>query len=204
MNKTNDSFMENFCAFVDQFFAPTARDNQLEYLRNALKPFGMTTEALAARLHVVSHLGQLLPGSYDANNQVYLPLYSSETEYKQALFGMMLMAWRIKFAESAFELDDDNYSYSQLTHYLSLQKAIEKRAHGNKCSHQNMSCSGRVCGSNRGCGRGRFSGGRGFGSGGQGFNGCGYGPRPYNQGFSYGYQGGYSSYNVSLPNRFAS
>ena len=148
--------MEDLHAFIDQFFAP--------YLRNASKPFGMTTEALAACLSVVSHLGQLLPGSYNISNQVYLPLYSSETEYKWALFGMMPMAWCIKFAESAFELDDNNYSYSQLTCYLFRQEAIEKRACGNKRSHQNMSSGGRGRGS--GCGCGHFSGGCGFGSGG--------------------------------------
>ena len=69
-NKTNDSFMEDLRAFIDQFFAPMARDDQLEYLRNTSKSFGMNTEALAARLRVVSHLGRLLPGSYNANNQV--------------------------------------------------------------------------------------------------------------------------------------
>ena len=84
----------------------------------------MTTEALAACLRVVSRLGRLLLGSYNANNQVYLPLYSLETEYKRALFGMMPLAWHIKFVESAFKLDDVNYSYSQLTRYLSLQEAI--------------------------------------------------------------------------------
>ena len=112
--------MEDLRTFIDQFFAPIAQDDQLEYLRNASKPFGMTTELLAACLRVVSCLGRLLPDSYDANNQVYLPLYSSETKYKWALFGMIPMVWRIKFAESAFELDDDNSSYFQLTRYLSL------------------------------------------------------------------------------------
>ena len=115
--------MEDLYAFVDQFFTPTAQDDHLEYLHNASKPFWNDYISV---LRVVSHLGLLLPGSYNTNNQVYLPLYCLETEYKQAPFRLMPMAWRIKFAESAYELDNNKYSYSQLTSYLSLQEAIKK------------------------------------------------------------------------------
>ena len=49
----------------------------------------------------------------------------THTEYKCAVFSMVPMSWSIKFAETAHELDDNNYIYTMLTSYFSLQEAIE-------------------------------------------------------------------------------
>jgi hypothetical protein len=53
-NKTTDSFDEDVRALINEYYAPSARDDQLEYMRSAFKPYGMTVEALAARIKVIS------------------------------------------------------------------------------------------------------------------------------------------------------
>ena len=176
--KTTDTFEEDLRKFIATYFAPTARDDQLEYLRGATKPFTMTTEALAARIRVISRLGRLLPGSYDADNSANLTLFNTETEYKRALFSMVPTAWRIKFAETAHELDSADYTYAMLTRYLSLQEAIEKRSRGTKRTREGSGYSGGR-GRGRGSGRGRGRGGYGRGNYGRGFGGRG----SYGQGY---------------------
>ncbi len=190
-NKTTDTFDEDLRTLINQYLAPTARADQLEYLRTVIKPYGMSTEELSGRIRVLSRLGRLLPGSYDEAPSTYDPLYESERDYKRALFGMMPMAWRIKFAETGHELDDAAYQYSQLTRYMSLQEAIEKSS-GRKRPRQNIPSGGR--------GRGRGPGGRGYGRG----RGRDHGGRGYGRGRGRGY-GDYSSYGGNYPppnNRF--
>ena len=202
-NKTNETFLEDLHALIDQYFAPTARDDQLEYLRAVIKPYSMSVEELSARLRVVSRLGRLLPGSYDNNTHDHTHLYTTETEYKRCLFSMMPMNWRIEFAKTTNQLDVEEYTYAMLTHYMALQEAIEKRARGTKRPRQHTSSGGR--GRGRGpSGRGRGYGGRGYsGFGGRGYSGRGYGNRGYGgRGYSapnyYGGGGGYPSNNRFL------
>ena len=100
------------------------------------------------------------------------------TQYKRALFSMVPMACRIKFAETTHQLDDADYKYSQLVQYLSLQEAIEKNARGKKRPHEGSGSSG-GCGRGPGRGRGGHGSGRGYygrgNSSGRGFYGRGYG-----------------------------
>ena len=196
-SKTTANFFVDLHVFIDTYFAPTARDDQLEYLRSIIKPYNMSVEALAARLRVVSRLGRLLPGSWDAATATHTPLYTSETQYKRALFSMMPMSWRIKFAETSNRLDDAAYTYADLTRYMSLQEAIEKCARGVKRARQQTTSGG-------GRGRGRGSG-RGRGRGYSGYPGRGYGGgRGYGRGHapSYAYYGG--SATPPSNNRFIS
>jgi hypothetical protein len=143
-----------------------------------------------------------LPGSYDVANSTRKPLYETKNEYKQVLFSMMPMAWCIKFAEMAHQLDDPNYKYSQLTQYLALQEAIDKNQRGKK-RPQEATGSGdpRGRGRGRGPGRGRSPGhgGRGFGGRGhpRGGFGHGYGYAPYPQSMS-GYPGSFQTQNRFL------
>ena len=185
-NKTMASFHIDVKNFIDEFFASTSRDDQLEYMRNAFKPYNMGVEALAARIRVISRLGRFLPGSVTVDETANPPtctrsnLYNTDTEYKRLLFSMVPMSWRIKFAETTHQLDDNNYKYSQLVQYLALQEAIEKNARGKKRAHEGSSSGGgrgRGRGSGRGRGRngGRGSYGRGYSSGGRGSYGRGYG-----------------------------
>ena len=165
-NKDLDHFHQDVRALIDEHFASTARDDQLEYMRGAFKPFGMSVEALAARIKVISRLSRFLPGSWDGTNRLYL--YETDSQYKRVLFTMVPMAWRIKFAETAHQLDDQNYKYSSLVQYLSLQEAIEKNARGKKRAHESSgSHGGRGRGSSRGCGRGGGRGSYGRGNFGQ-------------------------------------
>ena len=76
--KSTASFAEDLRKFIALYFAPMARDDQLEYLRNTIKPHEMTTDALSARLRVVAPLGRLLPGSYDATTNTNAPLCRCE------------------------------------------------------------------------------------------------------------------------------
>ena len=178
-NKTIATFDEDVRRLIDQYFAPSAREDQLEYLREARKPYNLSMESLAARLRVISRLGRFLPGSYDATAGVASTLYTSELQYKRALFSMVPMQWRVKFAETAHSLEDGQYSYSQLTRYMALQEAIEKRARGTKRTRQTAGISDSA-GRGRGRGRGRGSGrGRGGRHSGRGYYGRGYGGYPY-------------------------
>ncbi len=185
-NKTVDSFLDDLRDLIGQYFAPTARSDQLEYLRTAMKPYDMSVEALAARLRVISRLGRLLPGGWNPTSTQFEPLISAsnvstDLEYKRTLFSMVPMAWRVKFAETAHDLDNANYTYAALTRYLSLQEAIEKR------NRKRPRDSG---------GRGHSHGGRGGGRGGRGGRGRGRGRIQYGGGRGYGYsspgRGGYS------------
>ena len=53
-NKDLEHFHQDVRALIDEHFASTARDDQLEYMRGAFKPFGMSVESLAARIKVIS------------------------------------------------------------------------------------------------------------------------------------------------------
>ena len=180
-NKTTASFDTDVRAFIGEYFASTSRDDQLEYMRTAFKPYNMNVAALAARIRVISRLARFLPGSWEDDDS-RTTLYKGATQYKRALFSMVPMAWRIKFAETTHQLDDANYKYSQLVQYLSLQEAIEKNARGKKRPHEGSGSSG---GRGRGRGSGRGSGGRG---GGRGYYGRGNssGRRFYGRGYGYG------------------
>ena len=171
-NKTVDSFNEDLRAFIALYFAESARDDQLEYLRTAIKPYNMTTEMLSSRLKVLSRLGRLLPGSCDSTAGANNNLCANETEHKRALFQLMPMSWRIEFAKTTHRLDDDAYTYHMLTRYFALQEAIEKRSRGTKRS-RDVAGRGRGSGRGRGPGRGRGRGdpnrGRGRGCHGRGY-----------------------------------
>ena len=151
-NKTVKNFDVDVKKFIEEYFASSSRDDQLEYMRTAFKPFNMDVAALAARIRVISRLSRFLPGSWDVtvDPAVRIPLYNSDTEYKRTLFSMVPMAWRIKFAATTNQLDDAGYTYAKLTQYLSLQEAIEKNACGKKRAHEGSGSSG-------GRGRGRGS-----------------------------------------------
>ena len=91
-NKMTASFDTDVKAFVGEYFASTARDDQLEYMRTAFKPYNMSMLALAARICVISRLARFLPGSWVAGNPMTrTPLYEDDMQYKRALFSMVPM-----------------------------------------------------------------------------------------------------------------
>ena len=152
-------------------------------MHHVTKPYNMSVGELSSRFQVICRLGRFLPGAWldDGNTQ---PLYGTETEKKRALFQMMPMAWRIKFAETTHRLDNNHYSYHDLTNFMALQEAIDKRGRGAKRPRGNTSPGGRGRGRGNGHGRGNYGRGRGHGGYGNynrpGSGGSGYmSPNPY-------------------------
>ena len=68
-NQTTVTFAEDVRTLMLRHFTASSREDQLEYLRGATKPYSMTVAALSARLSVISFLGRLLPGSWTAGAQ---------------------------------------------------------------------------------------------------------------------------------------
>lgn len=190
-NKTTDTFLEDIHALISMYFSDSSRMDQLTYLTKTTKPFNMTVAETSSRLNVINLLGRLLPGSWADDRHSQANLFGNDTEKKRALFHIMPMAWRVKFAETAHQLDAATYTYAQLTQYMALQEAIERSARGQKRPRQ-FTSGGRGGGRGRGRSRGR---GRGdFGRG-------------YGRGFSRGFNrapGGYGNYNNYTPGALTS
>lgn len=160
-NQTTVTFAEDLRTLLLRHFTASSREDQLEYLRGATKPYSMSVAALSARLSVISFLGRLLPGSWTPGAQTHL--YTTEEAKKRALFNMMPMAWRIKFAETTHNLDDVNYSYAEFTRYMGLLEAVDKRGRGQKRQQQGQGRgrAGRGRTGGRGGGYSSYQGGRG-------------------------------------------
>ena len=192
--KTLDTFQQDIFNLLSQYFSPSSRDDQLDYLQNSTKPFTMTVGEVSSRLLVINQLGQWLPGSWD-NNYARSTLYLNDTHLKRALFTLMPLTWRVEFAKSGKQLDEDAYKYSMLTQYMALQESLEKRTRKRPGAPITAGSRGRGRGgSGRGYGGRAYSGnygGRGYrGHYGGHYGGRGYGGRgpgrgygSYNQGF---------------------
>ena len=187
-NKTVDSFKEDYHTLISKYLGPQSRSDQSAYLMKTTKHFNQDVAEASARLSVIDRLGRLLPGSW-ADDHTESNLFQNVTEKKRCLFHIMPMPFRIAFARTAHRLEDNNYSYSDLTQFFALQAAIEKNQRGMKRQRQQ---GGR--GGGRGFGRGR---GRGRGGNYQGGNyqGGNYG-RGYGRGRGRGYDGGYLNYGT--------
>ncbi len=182
-NQTVDSFTADVHALIALYMAPSSRDDQLAYLRHTSKPFQVEVAELSARLSVINRLGRWLPGSWTTADHTMHDLFADDTEKKRQLFQLMPMPWRVAFAVTTRQLDDNGYTYSQLTQFFLLQDSIEKNTRGKKRSHDATSSSG-------GRGRGQGGRGRGRGQGGRGYAGYG-GGRGFNRG----------QYRVGIPNQ---
>jgi hypothetical protein len=167
------SFDQDLLTLLRLYLAPTSYEDQKEYMRSATKPYNMSCEALGSRLRVISNLSRYLPGSNG------LPLYTDNNQAKRAYYQMMPSPWKVKFAESGFELDGD-YSYFSLIRFMSIQATISDK----KSSRTSTVSGNKRPFGNSGRGRGRgHSGGRGRGRG------------RFGNYFSQGTYGGYSGYS---------
>lgn len=82
------------------------------------KPFKLTVHKLLHQLIIVNKYTQYLPGTN--GNAIY-----DDATIKYAFFNMMLPTWQLSFAGSAYtKLDDPNYTYQQLTRYMTTQETI--------------------------------------------------------------------------------
>lgn len=111
-DRTNANWEEHLRRFTRRFFNADAFVLQGEYLANARKPYGMDVYAVAGRLSLVSMLAKYLPGS-NGNE-----LFTTATQRKNGLFRVMPPQWQLRFASSGHSLDDDAYSYENLTDFL--------------------------------------------------------------------------------------
>ena len=84
--KTTGAFLKDVRGLVSCCLGPTSCEDQLECMRNVMKPFNMTCKALGSCLCVINHLGRHLPGSNDAT------LCTSDNALKRALLGKS--SWR--------------------------------------------------------------------------------------------------------------
>ena len=130
--KTVDSLMEDMDVLVGCYLAPTAYQDQLEYLLTATKQFQMSCEQLGSCLRVISHLGHYLPGSTVAG--IRFNLFATNDVVKRAYFSLMPAAWKIKFAESGQILNNIAYEYQNLVWFMAIQEALSKRSHGDQSS----------------------------------------------------------------------
>ena len=159
-NKTVDNFTLDVHTLLGRHLSPTSREDQLSYLRSIVKPFNMTVAEASLALTVMGKMGRWLLGSWTAGNIAMNELFANDQEKKRQLFQLMPMKYRVELAKSGHTLEDANYTYSQLTQYMSLQEAIERNDRGRKRTRGDGATSG---GRGRGRGRGRGHGGRGFG-----------------------------------------
>ena len=115
--KTTDNFTtDGIPRFLRRFFPSNAYLIQGEYMRLAIKPKALDVYALSGRMRLINTLSQYLPGSGGTR------LYTTDTEEKNAFFRMMLPSWQLKFSETGFELDDQNYNYDRLVQFMANQQ----------------------------------------------------------------------------------
>jgi hypothetical protein len=117
-HRTQNNFFILVNELIGSFTDPTAYADQKRYMDTYKKSYKTTVKELANRLIIVNKYTQYLPGSN--GNMVY-----DENTIKYALFNMMVPQWQLSFAATAHsELGDPNYTYQQLTRYMSTQESI--------------------------------------------------------------------------------
>lgn len=194
---TDATFTADLNSLIATYMAPSSREDQLEYLRTATKPYNMSCEELGARLMVISRLGRFLPGSYDTTNNVWNPLINTDVGYKRAFFTLMPGAWKIKFAENGTVLDAATYPYQELVRFMAIQELVSKNRGAATGKRKAEDGGHRRNNFGRGNG-GRFynRSGRG-GRGGRGYGGNSYGGHAGFRSGSGGRGRGYSNYGYS-------
>ena len=140
-NETVDTFRTNLDTLVEHYFAPTAHQDQLEYLCTAAKPFQMSCKQLVSCLRVISHLDCCLPSSLI--DGVCFCLFATDDALKCTYFSLMPASWKNKFAESGQILNDVVYEYQNLSRFMAIQEVLSKCSHGDQSGkHKAFGCSG--------------------------------------------------------------
>ena len=155
----NTSFATTYAEFLGFYLEPSSlNDLKLAY-SVAVKPFKLSVVALAARLRFINGLTQYFPGqtgvAYD------------DAALKQLLYNMMLPDWKFSFLKSGNELNDTNYTYLQLTRYMSLMERHHNQMAKVKRVRETQVRTSQPSG-NRAPGRGYGKGKRPFNSNGNG------------------------------------
>ena len=180
-DKTAANFLADVQTMFANIMAPTAFEDQLEYIRSVTKPFNMTCEELGARLRIINVLSRFLTG-----NNGRAALFETETLLKRAYFRMMPSAWKVEFAKGGRNLDEATFLLVDLIRYMSVQELISKQGRSSNDGSLNRKRRDRDGNGGRGHGRG---GGRGYQGRGRGrSNSGGYIPR-YSSGSYQGYRG---------------
>jgi hypothetical protein len=114
----SNDFPDNVKEFLNRYLPSNAFVLQQEYFQSASKPYGMDCFDCSDRLELLNDLSVYLPGSGGQR------IFSTATSIKNGFYRLMLPDWQLKFEATGNQLDNDNYTFSQLVSFMDQQRLM--------------------------------------------------------------------------------